>query len=102
MLIVDIALRTGHNIAGRLKHFAKNWSKLTNDPVSLEIIEHRLENPFIENPPQTDFRQFRSNESQKTLIAAEIEIMLEKGVEQFRRDLQNLDEYQQYCSRMVF
>ena len=66
-------------VAGRLKHFLKNWKVLTSDPHILEIVEG-YQIPFLSIPQQVKPpAAIKFSEKDKSLIDLEIQGMLEKG-----------------------
>ena len=74
-------------VAGRLKHFLKNWKVLTSDPHILEIVEG-YQIPFLSilqqvKPPAA----IQFSEKDKSLIDLEIQAMLEKGTIQIVKEL---------------
>ena len=65
-------------LGGRLKHFIKNWEKLTGDRSVLNVIRG-WEIPFSQTPSQKKSQVPKQKGSQTGLIASEIQGMLEKG-----------------------
>lgn len=61
-------------VAGRLKNFAFEWKKLTNDPVILDIVEHCHVKFINDIPPrQNKFSQHDFNAQETQIIDNEIE-----------------------------
>ena len=67
--------------AGRLKCFQKEWKKLTNDPMILDIVKN-CHFQFVDNkiPVQNVLRQYQFNARDTELIDKEIKKLLEEGV----------------------
>ena len=66
-------------LAGRLKHFTKNWEKITNDQNILKVIRG-LKLDFIQKPHQNQGpHPIRMGKEDRHLMQLEIESMLEKG-----------------------
>ena len=65
-------------LAGRSKHFLKNWKKLTGDKKILEIVQgYKI--PFHMDPIQVRVpHSQKMNTDQSTLVNQEIESMLQK------------------------
>ena len=74
-------------VAGRLKHFLKNWKVLTSDPHILEIVEGyqipSLSIPQQVKPPAA----IQFSEKDKSLIDLKIQGMLEKGAIRIVKEL---------------
>ena len=70
--------------AGRLKHFVKEWEKLTTDPEILDVVEHCHIQFIDNNPPQQNRNeksfQVKFNKKEEEIIDAEIKQLLEKSV----------------------
>ena len=65
--------------AGRVKHFVKNWEKLTNDPMILDIVSV-YEIPFILPPRQSRLPNLcRLIKEASDLVNQEVPDMLRKG-----------------------
>uniref|UniRef100_A0A914XPV2 Reverse transcriptase domain-containing protein n=1 Tax=Panagrolaimus superbus TaxID=310955 RepID=A0A914XPV2_9BILA len=63
--------------AGRLRHFASNWSKITNDPFVLEAIKgYKL--PFREGKKPKQPRNYYCRDATEPEIKAEVISLLEK------------------------
>ena len=74
-------------VAGRLKHFLKNWKVLTSDPHILEIVEG-YQIPFLSIPQQVKPpAAIQFSEKDKSLIDLEIQGMLEKGAIRIVKEL---------------
>ena len=66
--------------AGRVKHFVKNWQKLTNDPMILDLVRG-YEIPFIVPPRQSKLPNLcHLTKEASDLVDQEVQDMLKKGV----------------------
>ena len=76
--LFPVKISPGLPLAGRVKHFAKNWEKLTKDPAELNMVYgYRI--PFIEHPYQTSLPVGgKITPKKKELVEEEINQMLEK------------------------
>ena len=65
--------------AGRVKHFVKNWQRLTNDPMILDIV-NGYEIPFILPPRQSRLPNLcRLTKEVSDLVDQKVQNMLRKG-----------------------
>ena len=65
--------------AGRVKHFVKNWQRLTNDPMILDIV-NGYEIPFILPPRQSRLPNLcQLTKEASDLVDQEVQDMLRKG-----------------------
>ena len=65
--------------AGRVKHFVKNWQRLTNDPMILDIV-NGYEIPFILPPRQSRLPNLcQLTKDASDLVDQEVQDMLRKG-----------------------
>ena len=66
--------------AGRVKHFVKNWQKLANSPVILDIVRS-YEMPFVLPPRQSKLGNLcQLTKEASDIVDQEVQDMLKKGV----------------------
>ena len=78
--LFPVKISRGLPLGGRVKHFAKNWKKLTKDPAVLNIV-HGYQIPFIDHSYQT-FLQVGGKiiPEEKELVEEERNQILGKGI----------------------
>ena len=77
--LFPVKVEPGLPLAGRVKHFLKNWKQLTQDPSILEIVQgYKI--PFVQTPHQTFLPKAGNlSKEERNLVKEEIDQMLEKG-----------------------
>jgi len=65
-------------VAGRLRHFLRNWECLTQDPQILKLVMgYRI--PFLSLPAQTPYFPIKFSPEERSIIDEEVTQMIQKG-----------------------
>lgn len=65
---------------GRLKHFLKNWTKITNHPWPLSVVENGYRLQFLKNPIPWKTNPLKSSLVEQSAIDTAVEKFLQAGI----------------------